>query len=247
MPTMTMPLRRVIDHVGGRDNFVRLCLSDYPLFNEAHRSELNDKIINHYMVREIGYESVELFITGLKRILNENAPVFNSYYKSVSVEYDFLTTTDYVSDSKADGSSVSDSTSTSDATQNSSTKSDGESTAFEMPNAAIVRNGDYASSGGKSGSSTDVTGDSGTKTADNAKQNTASNAVTHVSGRTGDPSELVRSFRDAIVNVDMLVVDMVAPCFSLVWSTGDGMQQQSWLRYAGSMFGPMGVGGFYGW
>ena len=247
MPTMTMPLRRVIDHVGGRDNFVRLCLSDYPLFNEAHRSELNDKIINHYMVREIGYESVELFITGIKRVLNENAPVFNSYYKSVSVEYDFLTTSDYVSDSKADGSSVSDSTSTTDATQNSSTKSDGESTAFEMPNAAIVRNGDYASSGGKSGSSTDVTGDSGTKSADNAKQNTASNATTHVSGRTGDPSELVRSFRDAIVNVDMLVVDMVAPCFSLVWSTGDGMQQQSWLRYGGNMFGPMGVGGFYGW
>ena len=247
MPNMTMPLRRVIDHVGGRDNFVKLCLSDYPLFDEAHRSELNDKIINHYMVREIGYESVELFITGLKRVLNENAPVFNGYYESVSVDYDFLTTTDYVSDSKADGSSVSDSQSTSDATQNSSTKSTGESTAFEMPNTAIVRNGDYASSGGKSGSTTDVTGDTGTKAADSAKQDSTSNSTTRMKGRTGDPSELVRSFRDAIINVDMLVVDMVAPCFSLVWSTGDGMQQQSWMRYGGYMIGPMGAGGYYGW
>lgn len=247
MPTMTMPLRRVIDHVGGRDNFVRLCLSDYPLFNETHRSELNDKIINHYMVREIGYESVELFITGIKRVLNENAPVFNEYYRSVSVDYDFLTTSDYVSDSTGDSTSSSDSSSTSDAKQKSSTTSAGESTAFEMPNAAIVRNGDYASSGGKSGSSTDVTGDSGTTATDSAKQDAKTNSTTHVLGRTGDPSALVRSFRDAIVNVDMLVVDMVAPCFSLVWSTGDGMQQQSWLRYGGSMFGPMGVGGFYGW
>ena len=38
----------------------KLGLADYPIFDEAYRQTLNDKIIRHYWVYEIGSETVEI-------------------------------------------------------------------------------------------------------------------------------------------------------------------------------------------
>ena len=36
-----------------------LGLQDYPIYDETHRKELNDKIIQHYYVREIGLKQLD--------------------------------------------------------------------------------------------------------------------------------------------------------------------------------------------
>lgn len=56
MAFVTPQLRRVLDM--GYD----LGLKNYPIFSESHRQELNEKIVNHFRYREIGYETITQFI-----------------------------------------------------------------------------------------------------------------------------------------------------------------------------------------
>lgn len=70
-------------------------LSTYPLFlpvdNEfikeliPTREELNQKLLNHYKYREIGFETVGRFLEELEIAMNEIMPYYNQLYKSVQI------------------------------------------------------------------------------------------------------------------------------------------------------------------
>ena len=88
---------------------------DYPIFDEAYRSVLEQKIINRYYFREIGFETVGQFKWYLKTKLNEIMPYYNERYLALEV---FKTYNPYVnkdmetketrtSTQKGDGSSKS--------------------------------------------------------------------------------------------------------------------------------------------
>ena len=57
-----------------------LGLRNYPIFDENYRSKLNEKILNHYYMREIGFETAGLF----KRYLNVKMEEIMPYYNPVS-------------------------------------------------------------------------------------------------------------------------------------------------------------------
>lgn len=59
-----------------------LGLDDYPIFDEAYRTVLNKKIIDHYMFREIGLETPGLFRHFLKTRMSEIMPYYNKLYNS---------------------------------------------------------------------------------------------------------------------------------------------------------------------
>lgn len=74
-----------------------LALDNYPIFDEAHRNELNNKIIQHYWFWEIGFETPDRFNHYLNFTMNEIMPYYNELYKSVAINYnplfaDYLTT-----------------------------------------------------------------------------------------------------------------------------------------------------------
>lgn len=52
----------------------------YPIYNVAHKTELEDKIINHYYFYEIGSETVGRFKHNLKSVMNEIMPKYNLLY-----------------------------------------------------------------------------------------------------------------------------------------------------------------------
>lgn len=89
MSKYTTELRWVIEN--GYD----LQLNEYPIFDENYREELNQKIINHYYFREIGFETVGLFRFYLKQTMNEIMPYYNQLYKSALIEIDPLNTIDF--------------------------------------------------------------------------------------------------------------------------------------------------------
>ena len=64
------------------ETYTRLGLSDYPIFNEAYRSQLNDKIIRRYYFREIGQETLELFRWYMRTKMFEIMPYYNQMYES---------------------------------------------------------------------------------------------------------------------------------------------------------------------
>lgn len=67
-------------------------LDDYPIFSEEYRKTLNDKIINHYMFREICCDAPDKFNFYLKRKMNEIMPYYNKMYEAECVKWNFLET-----------------------------------------------------------------------------------------------------------------------------------------------------------
>lgn len=69
-----------------------LALNDYPIFNEDYRPILNQKIIEHFYFREIGFETPDRFNHYLHMSMHENMPYFNQLYKSELLKFDPLAT-----------------------------------------------------------------------------------------------------------------------------------------------------------
>ena len=72
------------------DNHFDLGLQDYPIFNESYRNILNKKIIDHYYMNEIGYETAELFKHFLNSRMNEIMPYYNELYKNQEKKKHFI-------------------------------------------------------------------------------------------------------------------------------------------------------------
>lgn len=64
-------------------NHFDLGLRDYPIYEESYRNTLNTKILNHYLMREIGAETPELFKVFLNNTMNEIMPKYNLLYQAL--------------------------------------------------------------------------------------------------------------------------------------------------------------------
>lgn len=83
------PVEQKLDDLGldhTEDNWPQvyemLGLSDYPIYEEAHRQVLNDKIIRRYYFREIGFETVGQFRWQMRSYMHEIMPYYNQLYQS---------------------------------------------------------------------------------------------------------------------------------------------------------------------
>ena len=61
-------------------------LDKYPIYNEDYRIKLNDKIIDHFYFREIGFETAAQFSWYMRRTMNEIMPKYNKLYESIETE-----------------------------------------------------------------------------------------------------------------------------------------------------------------
>lgn len=255
----TMTLGELIALGYDTDDKLHLSADYYPIYDESHRAELNDKIIRHYALREIGQETVQQFIWYLGVTMAEIMPYFNQRYKSAAIEYDPLSTIDTTTDSSTGSESQSSSrgTSTQDSTSTTTSKTDNQSTTTskadnqssttsksfdsDVPATGVV--GDFAryashaneataDSNGTSSSTQDSTGMS-SSTQDTSGHSTATSATdyshgsmsgkgtSHTTGRTQGGASLVNAYRQAIINVDMEIVQSLEPCFMQLWGSYD--------------------------
>ena len=102
MSKYTTELRYLIEN-----NF-DIGLKDYPIFDENYREPLNQKIINHYYFREIGFETAELFKRYLNNTMNEIMPYYNQLYKSELLEFNPFYNVDKTVTADKNNNSVSD-------------------------------------------------------------------------------------------------------------------------------------------
>lgn len=63
------------------DNNFDFGLKDYPIFDEDYRDHLNDMILKHYYMSEIGFETANLFKQYLNNKMEEIMPYYNNLYK----------------------------------------------------------------------------------------------------------------------------------------------------------------------
>lgn len=63
---------------------------DFPIFDENYRKQLEHKIVRHFYLREIGFETVGLFKFYLENKLNEIMPYYNRIYNAYLLDIDPL-------------------------------------------------------------------------------------------------------------------------------------------------------------
>lgn len=225
----------------GYDTDAKLHLSAdyYPIYREEHRAELNEKIVRHYALREIGQETAQQFIFYLGLTMAEIMPYFNERYKTLDMKYNPLQSVDMTTDSEngSESQSSSKASSTQDSTSSSSSKSDNASTTTsksfdsDVPQTGVV--GDfarYASHANESQADSSGTASSSQDSASHATSHSAtdyqhdasnSKGKSHVSGRSQSAMSLVQEYRNAIINVDMEIVRSLEPCFMQLWGSYD--------------------------
>ena len=90
MSKYTTELRYIIE-----SGYKLNALTSYPIFDENYRSVLNQYFLNHFWMREIGFETVGEFDLYLGNTLNEIMPYYNGMFKMAMSEIDPLTNYKY--------------------------------------------------------------------------------------------------------------------------------------------------------
>jgi hypothetical protein len=221
------------------DDKLHLSADYYPIYDEGHRAELNEKIIRHYALREIGQETAQQFVFYLGMTMAEIMPYFNERYRTLDLEYNPLDSMDMTTDSESGSESQSsgEASSTQDSTGSSTSKSDNSSTTTsksfdsDVPQTGVVgdfaryashANESQADSSGTASSSQDSTSHTTAQSATDYQHDSSnSKGKSHVTGRSQSAMSLIQEYRNAIINVDMEIVRSLEPCFMQVWGSYD--------------------------
>jgi hypothetical protein len=215
MGTFTVSLREMIDL--DEQIFLTDEATRYPIFDEDYRPKLNQKIIDHYMMYEIGQETMGQFRFALNRKMREIMPYYNQLYKTVQDEIDPFKTMDY--DDTAETHNTGTATSNTTGTNESDTDSKARAVSSDTPQTQLSGNEDYASSMSDSNGQTNVTGSS---TSDASQSNVGDGTISrNVSGSQGHQATLMMQYRKSLLNIDMNVIQELESLFMMVWDNGD--------------------------
>ena len=240
MADYTLTLGNLIACGYDTDEKLHLSAAYYPIFDESYRAKLNEKIVAHYALREIGSETPQMFLFYLGRTMREQMDYFNQLYLSAQRKFDPFITSDMRQE--MDSTNVNESSGRSSGTQSnkskanstSDTKADNSSMTFnsEFPQTRIDDFRRYATSA----SQTDSTGDTHTATqqdstatassqsnTDYAHSSDKGNSMAHTIGTSGSQSQLLLDWRSTMLNIDLMVIDSLEDLFMGVWGSGDNM------------------------
>ena len=174
----------------------------FPIFQESHRAELETKILKHYYTREIGLETVGLWKLKLDEKLNRIMPKYNQLYAIEAKNYDLLNDVDYTREGNKAGQNASQ-----DASQ---TSGSGSAQSWDLysdtPQGAItdLDSNTYLTNARKvNGSNSNTENRSGTHSGTDSE-----NYSERVHGKMPGKSyaELIMQAREAIVNIDEMIV-----------------------------------------
>lgn len=221
MATYTIELRKICD-IYGRDEveswFKNYNLEDYltptqieqiTKFNVWSKDRLATKIVDHYYMREIGYETPALFKhfanVYMKEIMERELPKIYSNF----LEYDPLSNVDFTEEYTREikGNNTNQGTSSSTSSSNSSGLSVNSDTPQGQINKTEILNGKYASNTGASETESQIKDSTTTETSGN--NSTIEKFTRHEEGDNGviiTNQRLVKEYREIIVAIDEEII-----------------------------------------
>lgn len=176
-------------------------LKDYPIWAEEYRETLNQKLIQHYLMYEIGQETPGLFRYYLNLAMNEIMPYYNQRYKTTLYNID-PTAPINMTENTLDEVNAN-------ATANNQAKN--RSLFSDTPQGPLsdIENGKYLTSA-------DFTeNNQNNQTEQNNKRNATH---TRKGNEASDIGSLIVSFRDSFINIDMEVIEdqKIQNCFMML-------------------------------
>lgn len=208
MSSFTITLKETLQRTGGH-----IGLDKYPIFDEYYRRPLNGKIIDRYLNREIGQETVDMFQLAMRRKMNEIMPYYNQLYSSELLRIDPFLTFQTESDNTQEAKNANQSQGTNASTSEGKSRT----VASETPQTRLAGDEDYASSAQDSASESVAQGEA----SDSSSGTTE--GVTHSTARgfSGAMADLLIRYRETFLNVDLMVVEELDSLFMQVWDMGD--------------------------
>ena len=182
---------------------------DYPIFDETYRGVIETKILKHYYTREIGLETVGLWLHKLDVKMNEIMPYYNQLYKSCLLEFnpfyntDFTTKRDIKTNEK--GNSKDETNTTTKEWELYSDTPQGSITNLE--NETYLTN------------ATKNTGDGNTLNKGETNVDNVQDYLETVKGKVGGEnySSLLEQYRKTFLNIDMMIIDELSDLFMNIW------------------------------
>ena len=233
MSRYTIELRYLIE-----GNY-ELGLKDYPIFDESYREQLNNKIIQHYYFREIGFETEALFKNRLNQKMNEIMPYYNQMYESSKLKIDPLSTIDleevFSRKSKTTGEGTSSTSGTGNNTNNfnsTDTTDYGKISKFSDIAQAQTTPNEILNDKYLTSATVDDGQDKNTNTGTNTSQTESTTSGTSTDERNLDEdttltrkgnngiaseSELLNMYRETFLNIDMMIIDDLDELFLGIW------------------------------
>lgn len=191
MSKYTTELRYIIE-----SGYKLNALTSYPIFDENYRPVLNQYILNHFWMREIGFETVGEFDLYLGNTLNEIMPYYNGMFKMAMSEIDPLT--NYKYKETLDKSDVG--TTNSNSNTNGNSKSVESTPADGLVQMNEIENNVYASSATLNNNTVNANGTVDSKT--------ETDYVKMVSGYNGvSVGKLYDEYRRYVVSVVRLLMN----------------------------------------
>lgn len=173
------------------------------------KDKLATKIVDHYYMREIGFETPALFKHYVKITMNEIMDKYAQLLYSASIQYDPLINVDYTETFERNIDSTLENKGSSNSSSN--TKTNSLSTSSDTPQTNIkksdVMNGGYVSTVGHSENSATATDK--TDTSNNGKNNTLENYSKNVKGNSGvsaTAQKMIEQYRQNIIDIDSKII-----------------------------------------
>ena len=170
------------------------------------KDKLAKKIVDHYYMREIGFETIGLFQHYAKTTMNEIMEEYLPLIYSSSIEYNPLVNVDYTEtftrNENIENNGTSDSTSSSNA---SSLGVNSDTPQGQISKQAILT-GTYASSTGANENESEVTSNSSNNTNSNTDESYTKN-VKGNSGVSATAQKMIEQYRNNIRALDREIID----------------------------------------
>ncbi len=180
---------------------------DYPLTNLITKEKFETMILNHFLMRRIGFETVTLFSIQLDIKLNEIMPLYNKMFESVE-NWDIFNDGEITEKTGTDNRTIDNTAETSNtlenqSTTNSSETSDRRNSELPQDQLELLRDGSYVSNYSydqNNGESTDNLSSNGTS---NSKNNTKDDNEYHeiVKRSPADKIAIYKEFQQNINSI----------------------------------------------
>lgn len=211
----------------------KIFTSKVSFFDEEYRGVLCKKILKHYYLREIGCETVGIWLLWMNTKLEEIMPYYNKLYESELIKFNPMYDVDWNrKGNKTGNESGSGSRSTSGNNSGTNTQSGTSSNTrkdlySDTPQGALtgiesetyLTNARKVSDSGETGVNASTSGSYENSESSSNNVDTTEDYVESVSGKQGGSSysKLLNEFRETFLNIDMQVIEEFEEMFMGMW------------------------------
>ena len=170
------------------------------------KDRLARKIVDHYYMREIGFETIELFKHYVKITMEELMEKYLPLIYSSAIEYDPLVNVDYTETFERNKSDEISGTSTSSSTSSGSGLNVASDTPQGQINKTAILNGTYASTT-NANEQTNSISDSTSSSSSNDTEEDYTKRIKGNSGVSATAQKMVEQYRQNIIAIDKEIIN----------------------------------------